>query len=142
MIYLAPPEVAAAPPVAPTFFIGTISVANESGASVIFDTDGMIRTGSIPIADLYPWMDPAADPSLYEIKCVVSGAGLYEIGFSSDVTNTWLSLGTTRVWQIYSPPPAFKPKNTTLSLSIRRASDGVIVATGTANLAVGEGVLV
>jgi hypothetical protein len=82
-------------------------------------------SGDNTLLDLGAWLDPGATANEYECRATVFSGSL-----TSGTTGSWLNLGTTREWSLTGP--AFSGQQTCLmTLQIRRASDGEILASET-----------
>lgn len=71
----------------------------------------------------FTWL-PSGDSSLYEIKCQPTFWG---VGSNSSAVNTWLNLGSPRIWRRGSFP-------CTLNITIRDVATQTTQATCTVNL--------
>jgi hypothetical protein len=63
----------------------------------------------------------------YECRATITSGGLT----GGDSTGAWLSLGTTRMWYVHATNTVV---TCTLTIEIRRASDGVVLDTATVTL--------
>lgn len=68
-----------------------------------------------------PWIVPQTGMGNYQVL-----ASLLEGELSSGTVGTWLSLSTSRSWEVSSPD--FDLNQASLLIQIRRASDSVVVA--------------
>lgn len=100
------------------FFAQSGVTLSSSGTAAGFDT-----ASSGPLS--YSWLN-AGTASDYEVYCQVNS------GTINGTKNSWISLGSNRTWYLY-----WYSSSGRITLTIRRASNQVTVATATINLANG-----
>jgi len=90
-----------------------------AGESLTFGANGIIGSA---VGDLGPWVTPQQNAGAYEVRASPTGSGI--VDFAGSALESWLNLGSNRTWAYR---PGTTARSVTLQVSVRRASDGVIL---------------
>ncbi len=107
------------------------SSPTSATASYALASDGDIdaTAGTNTSVDRGDWISPQINMSAYEARATVTSGTL-----SSGTEGTWLSLGTTRTWNVVHSGIGTGSTSCEFTLEIRRTSDGVVLDTATITL--------
>jgi hypothetical protein len=98
---------------------------NPATASLSLQADGDVLATNLSIAD---WLAPVIDPGAYEARMTLTSGA-----FDTGTVDAWLSLASDQSW---SETANNGTESASGTLEIRRASDGVVLASCSVTLEV------
>lgn len=114
----------------PYIAYATYTLSNTG--TVLYDTTPSNGNGGATSGTLETWLLSGA-ASDYECRATLTSGSL-----TTGTTGTWMSLSTSRQWQ--RDRAAFGSASATLTIEIRRASDGVVLDSATITLQADAGI--
>lgn len=114
-------------------FNAIVSISDQNLLDSVDNPSTAVVTYSLPNTG-GGWLT-GGTPSDYEAQAVETSKTLDTDGSVSGTLSTWLNLGTTREWSLTQVAGLnSRTSNWTIQVSIRRASDGVVLDTATINM--------
>ena len=114
----------------------SVSVGTASAGIQLTNAGATNALTSIGSYGLEAWLTPGIGMSSYEVLATLLSGTL-----TSGTTGSWLSLGTTRAWQLDNAA-AITVEYTSINLAIRLIGTEVILASGNVTLGASVGIVI